>query len=125
MLQNSKCNWYENRTKEKGIRVYDVDQPATEIPNKILSFCLQHVLPFEKDFCIDAIILKGIIKRGNWANSRGWQGQNMIFENIMTVPRHTSMSELDKKIINLMTNIVYSIYSKKLQVVPYTCHKCE
>ena len=134
MLHNSKRDWFEKQAKVKGIHIYDVNQPATEIPNELYHFTynsapyIQHVLPFEKDFCLEEIITKlksekDINKRGNWANSHGWQGQNLIFQHVMTVPHHTTLSELDKQIFRLMTNIVYSIYSDKLQVVPYTGHK--
>ena len=134
MLNHNQRKQFQKEANSKSIDIYDVIQSTTEIENEIYHYShesnvyKQHVLPYEKEFCLPEIIEKlkaeeKVSKRGNWAINKGWQGQNMTFQHIMTVPRYTPLSDLDRKIFNAMTKIVLSIYTKKLKVAPFTGHQ--
>ena len=134
MLSHNQRKQLQKEANSKNIEICDVIQSTTEIKNEIYHYIhesnvyKQHILPYEKEFCLPQIIEKlkaeeKISKRGSWAINKGLQGQNMTFQHIMTVPRYTPLSDLDRKIFNAMTKIVFSIYTKKLEVVPFTGHQ--
>ena len=69
MLNHNQRKQFQKQTNSKNIEIYDVIQSTTEIKNEIYHYThesnvyKQHVLPYEKEFCLPQIIKSSRLKR--------------------------------------------------------------
>ena len=131
MLYHNKRAEFDDLVQTKRhIKLVEVTKGAFEVPNEIYHYCgeskeymdtIEYLRDdFELNKVIDMLQKEATVsKRGNWAKTIGWYGSNYTFDGENSIPKHSSISSFDSKILQLMTKVMVDLYSSKEEPLPF------
>ena len=125
---------FDELAKKKKIKVIDIDTHTCEFPQEIYHYAdsspafTQHVQTHINNIDFNAIIElldkeKRPCNRGNIAKNFGWQCMNFKFNQTLNIPGRSEITELDRSVMRIMTIVLQSSFSTRLDIMPFGTDK--
>lgn len=125
---------FDKQARKKKIEVIDITTHTCEFPQEIFHYSdsspifKQHVQSHINNIDFNAIIdlldkEKKPCNRGNIAKNFGWQCMNFKFNQTLNIPGRSEITPLDRSVMRIMTMALQSIFSTRLDIIPFQTDK--